>query len=231
MDSKDSLEKALQEHLGVTPRRARSWGRNLVHFAKLGALMVVSAIVIPVAMISLGLLFGPKGYEGVLLAPLSVLGCWAVILFLGLRRPETAQRLSRARLAELPGRALAFAEQHRKALPHPAHAPLESILLQLEELEAGLVQAPDDAPSANKLRRLLAEDLPDLIEHYKRLPPRLRQKSLHGGETPEEQVVAGLVTIDAELHRAQEELAQADIFSLAIKQRYLEMKYGKGSAR
>lgn len=231
MNSKDALEKALQEQLGVNPRRARSWGRRLAHFAKLGALLVVTAVVIPITMISLGLLFGPKGYEGVLLAPLSVLTCWALILFFGLRRPETAKRLSRARLAELPVRALAFAEQQRKALPQPAQAPLESILSQLEELDAGLSNAPDDAPSANKLRRLLAEDLPDLIEHYKRLPPRLRKKSLHGGETPEEQLVAGLVTIDAELHRAQEELAQADIFSLATKQRYLEMKYGKGSAR
>jgi hypothetical protein len=61
------------------------------------------------------------------------------------------------------------------------------------------------------------------------LPPRLREKKLHGGSTPGEQLTSGLSTIRDELSRMHEALSRDDLYSLATKERYLEMKYGSSS--
>lgn len=219
----------LHQSLGVTKRQTKSWGKRAWRYFKMAAWMLTSAIVIPITMISLGILLGPRGYEGLVAAPVAVLASWALILFFGLRRRVTPRKIARAQISELPATLSEFLDSHRSLLPAPATRPLDGILQQLEEIEPALYLLKDDSPYVPRLRRLLSDDLTGLMDHYRRLPPRLRDKKLHGGPTPAEQLTSGLSTIQDELARLHDELSREDLYSLATKERYLEMKYGSSS--
>jgi hypothetical protein len=193
--------------------------------------MVGAAIVIPVTMISLGLLLGPRGYEGVVLAPLTVLASWALILFFGLRRKVTPRQVQKSRVAQLPPLVAALLEQEQRLFPPASSRSIEHIHEKLLELAPGLEGLPEDHPQAGRLRRLLVEDLGGLLENYQKLPVDLRAKALHGGPSPEEQLTEGLSTIEEELCRVQEDLSKDHLFALATQQRYLELKYGKAKGK
>ena len=211
-------------------RQQERFGKELLRVLKLVGLMVGAAVVIPITMISMGLLLGPKGYEGLLATPLAVLVAWGLILFFGLKGRATVKKVRRARSAELPGQVARLLERQRRQLPAAALPVVDALLEQLEQLAPYAVGIRPDHPSQPRLRRLLADDLAVLIENYQRLPIQMRDKPLHGGPSPKEQVTSGLRTIDAELRRLTEELLQEDLTRLATKQRYLELKYGDSKA-
>ncbi len=75
------------------------------------------------------------------------------------------------------------------------------------------------------MRRLLAEELPELVRGYQKVPRALRGQPLHGGHSPDRHVIEGLATIDEEIGRMQARLAADDVRALATQQRYLEIKY------
>jgi uncharacterized RDD family membrane protein YckC len=76
-------------------RSAKRHVRALIKLLKVAALMLAAGIVIPVAMITGGILLGPKGYEGLVIAPLSVLLAWAGILFFAYRSRPTPRAITR----------------------------------------------------------------------------------------------------------------------------------------
>lgn len=215
------------EEIHHVKRRARRFVLAAIRTAKIVALMVMTAIVIPITMISFGLLFGPKGYEGLILAPLSILVSWALILFFAMRGRPSPARVTRARRSELPVEAAAWLSRRRALLPREAHLPLDRIVDRLEALEVPLKSANLDEVTATRLRKLVADDLMGLVEHYKKLPPHLQTEARHGGVTPRQHLIDGLKTIGAELGRIQDRVSADDLRSLATKQRYLELKYDR----
>src|SRR3954454_16835853 len=108
MSSTDRFIELATELLGssdAAERARRSYKRRLrsVYKAlKVGALLLAVAIAIPAAMIPAGLLLGPKGYEGLFLAPASVLVAWAVILLIAYRSRATPRVIARSNLPQLP---------------------------------------------------------------------------------------------------------------------------------
>lgn len=215
----------LEDSFGVSKREGIFWGKRLWRGLKITFWMLASAVVIPVTMISLGLLLGPRGYEGLIATPLAVLVSWALILFIGLRRQVTPHKIARSAIEELPEKTAQYVEQSRRLLPTSARRELDGILTHLDELRPALVAAKKESVSHAQLRRLLSDDLTGLIDHYQRLPARLRGEKLHGGPTPEENLLSGLSTIRQELDRLHEEMARDDLYSLATKERYLKTKY------
>lgn len=77
------------------------------------------------------------------------------------------------------------------------------------------------------MQRLLGEELPKLVEGYRKLPSSLAQQPFHDGPSPEQKLVQGLSIIHGELGRLHERLARADLHALAEHQRYLELKYAR----
>ncbi len=219
----------IEDSLGVSKREGVFWGKRLWRGVKIGFWMLVSAIVIPVTMISLGLLLGPHGYEGLVAAPVAVLLSWALILFIGLRRRVTPGKIARSSISELPEKTAQYIEQSRRQLPSSARKELDGILNHLEELEPALIATKQEAAPHAQLRRLLSDDLTGLIDHYQRLPVRLRGKKLHGGPTPEDNLASGLGTIRQQIDHIHEEMARDDLYSLATKERYLKTKYSSDS--
>ncbi|HEY0269622.1 MAG TPA: hypothetical protein VGC10_01365, partial [Sphingomonas sp.] len=80
-------------------------------------------------------------------------------------------------------------------------------------------------PEALEARRLIADELPELIRGYRKVPQSLRRQPMDGGLSPDRQLADGLRTIDEEIARMNARLASADLKALATQNRYLEIKY------
>jgi hypothetical protein len=136
--------------------------------------------------------------------------------------PGTAVDLTR-----LPEQAEALIDAERRHLPWAAQSELEHITQRLGELAPQLRGLSAETPLGAEVQRLLSEDLPKLVEGYRKLPGSLSQKPFYDGPSPEQKLVRGLSIIHGELGRMQERLARADLHALAEHQRYLELKYAR----
>jgi hypothetical protein len=208
-------------------RRQRRKRRRRV-FAKVvktAGLLWVATFAIVAGMIATGHLFGPRGVEGLLALPIVLTLTWAAILFFSLRSKPSTETIVVGDVAQLPARTEEWLEGQRRALPAAAREQLDSIVLQLEALTPQLATLDPQLPAAQELRRLLGEELPELVRGYQKVPRALQQQPLDGGASPDRQLSEGLNTVGAALGRLHERLAADDLRALATQQRYLEMKY------
>jgi hypothetical protein len=132
-------------------------------------------------------------------------------------------------LAEIPLRALPnsterWLESQRKALPAPVGSLLDSIGVKLETLAPQLATLDEREPAAAEVRKLIGEQLPELVKGYQRVPEPLRTVERHG-LTPDQQLTQGLQLIDDEIAEMTQQLAQGDLDSLATRGRYLQIRY------
>lgn len=199
--------------------------RKLGRVLKALALMVISTLVILPTMIASGLLFGPRGVEGIFLAPLVVISVWLSILYWMFGRKTPTKAIAKAKLEQLAPQAETWLDEQRRYLPSTAQDTLDSLSLRLQSMTPQLETLLADAPGARELRHLLAEELPELVRHYRKVPDRLAREPLYGGKTPEHQLVEGLATLDEQLGKLQEQIAKDHMHALATHQRYLELKY------
>jgi hypothetical protein len=227
----DVIERATSEEGIERARRGYRRGkRSVVRFLKVLFAMILAAIVIPIAMITGGLLLGPRGTEGLIAAPLAVLVSWAIILYFGYRQPRSPHVIASAGagIAELPARTAEWLDHHRELLPRPAEARVDAIIRELRALDPQVKKLDPRTPGVPELRRLLAEELPDLIQGYQRIPVALQKEPQLGGASPAERLVDALGTVEEQLARAGRRLATDDLHALATQQRYLELKYKDG---
>ena len=96
--------------------------------------------------------------------------------------------------------------------------------LKLEALAPQLVNLDPREPAAAEVRKLLATELPELIDGYTRVPAGLRSDD-RNGVAPDKQLVEALGVVDSELARMSADLATGDLNKLATQGRYLELKY------
>lgn len=132
-------------------------------------------------------------------------------------------------LADIPLRALPnsterWLEAQRPALPAPVRSLIDSIGVRLETLAPQLATLDEKEPAANEIRKLIGEQLPELVKGYQRVPEPLRTVERHG-LTPDQQLSEGLQLIDNEIAEMTEQLAQGDLDSLATRGRYLQIRY------
>jgi hypothetical protein len=216
----------------------RRWRRRRVRRLLRGILLLVIAnLVLVPALIGGGFWLGRHWFFALIAAPIVLISSWSAILYWAFGRPRhqsalpltsgDAGRLKAADLAQLPAQTSDWIEQERAQLPWAAQARLDAIGQRLESLGPQLRGKDAQADGATELRRLLGEELPELVRGYRKLPLALTQQPLYGGSTPEQQLVAGLETVDKQLVRLHERLAQNDLHALATHKRYLELKYGR----
>jgi hypothetical protein len=80
-------------------------------------------------------------------------------------------------------------------------------------------------PAAQAVKRLLAVELPGLIERHQSVPPSLRGRVRQAGQSADDHLVNGLAIIRQEVSRMSEQLARGDVDALATQDRFLELKY------
>ena len=98
---------------------------------------------------------------------------------------------------------------------------LDALGLQLEGLD-------QNHPKAREVRSLVGEQLPEMIDSYRRIPAHLR-KEQRAGSTPDEQLTDSLGKISGEIDSITRQLAEGSLDDLAIKHRYLDYKFGEGA--
>jgi hypothetical protein len=207
----------------ATRARQRRWR---VFVRRLGrAALAMLAIAFSAGMF--GLLVAPLGIEGLLLAFVAMALVAGVIIFWPSAAEPTPETLVKTDLTALPLRTEEWLERQRPALPAPAARLVDGIGLKLEALAPQLRTLDPREPAAAEIRKLIGEELPELIDGYRRVPQNLRRDG-RNGMSPDKQLVEGLAVVESELGRMTEQLASGDLDKLATQGRYLELKYRGG---
>ena len=208
-------------------RRRRRKKRTALRIVTAGCLMLFATAVVIPAMIAAGFLLGPSATEGLIATPLILFTVYGSILYWAFgRRPAPPPIMAKVvNVAQLPAQTDDWLDQQRNFLPYVAQGKLDNIAQRLEALAPQVEGMDSNRPGAAELKRLLGEELPELVRGYLKVPRALRTQPLHGGASPEQQLVNGLDTIDAQIGRLQEQLAADDLKALATHQRYLDLKY------
>jgi hypothetical protein len=218
-------EAALQRH-GTAPRlqqRARAAQRRSAGRKAMRIIWAAGAILLAVIVAGFILPTG-VGTTGVMIAGLVfMLIALAIVMMPGERLPDAAA-LGTTALAQLPMRTETWLASQRALLPAPAQRLSDGIGLKLEALAPQLQTLDEREPAAAEIRRLIADELPELVKGYGRVPVALRREGIDG-MAPDKQLIDGLTVVDSELARMSEQLARGDLEKLATQGKYLELKY------
>jgi hypothetical protein len=201
-------------------QRMRRAGRRAVRATKYG---IGGAIAVLLTAIIIGF-FVPLGVSGVMLTMLAMLGAMALAIFLSAEPEVAVEALPKSPIKALPHQTARWLDQQRPMLPAPAQRLSDGIGLKLEALTPQLQALNENEPAAAEIRRLIADELPELVRGYGRVPEALRHANTDG-IIPEKQLLDGLSVVDSELTRMSEQLARGDLEKLATQGKYLELKY------
>ena len=128
---------------------------------------------------------------------------------------------------QLVGRTELWLEAQRPALPPPAVTLVDQLGVQLDGLGYQLEGLDQNHPKAREIKSLIGEQLPEMIDSYRRIPPKMRSEQ-RAGSSPDEQLTNSLTTISGEIDSITRQLAEGSLDDLAIKHRYLDYKFGSG---
>jgi hypothetical protein len=168
--------------------------------------------------------FIPLGMGGALVVMALLI---AATLFFGLMpasKEVAPEKFGEAPLASLPLRTEEWLDRQRPTLPGAAMPLLDSIGMKLDVLAGQLRTLNEGEPAAAEVRKLVGEQLPELVKGYQRVPANLRGQDRFG-QSPDKQLVDGLGLIDQEIAQMSAQLAQGDLDALATRGRYLQVKY------
>lgn len=203
-------------------QRARA--RRRAHAAKTAMRMGVALAAVVALAIVWGFAIGPIGQLGFLAALVVLVVAWVGILAVSRAEEETPAMLAATDLPQLPARTESWLAAQRALLPAPAIRLADEIGAKLEALGPQLAALDPATPAATAARKLLAEELPELIQGYARVPAELRRVA-RDGPAPDRQLIDGLQVVDDQLGRMSADLASGDLARLATQGRYLELKY------
>ena len=178
------------------------------------------------------------GIVGAIVNGIGILGVLALIVatvvavavfgqFPRLKTPTRADITRGGDVKQLVGRTELWLEAQRPALPPPAVTLVDQLGVQLDGLGRQLEGVDQNHPKAREVRSLIGEQLPEMIDSYRRIPPQMR-KEQRAGSTPDEQLTQSLKTISGEIDSITRQLAEGSLDDLAIKHRYLDYKFGSG---
>lgn len=218
----DFLRRISPEGRAASRRRRE---RRKAAFRRIAKRLVLVSVLILAGTIAAGIVLGPIGLNGVLIMILAMVLAWTAVLMTGRSAEPTPERLATSDLAQLPQQTEAWLDKQRPALPAPAQRQIDQLALSLEAIAPQLAALDPRLPEAIEVRRLIGDELPELVRGYQRVPPSLRREPLNGGPSPDRQLVDGLGTIGEEIARMNARLAAGDLKALATQNRFLEIKY------
>lgn len=158
-------------------------------------------------------------------AALVVIAAWIALAIAGRERPVAPGQLAAADLPRLPAQTAAWIDGQRPALPAPAVTLLDGLEARLDALARPLAALDPAEPAADAVRKLLATELPGLVDGYLSVPASLRSATRDDGRSADEHLLHGLGVVDREVSRMTEQLARGAFDEVATQHRYLELKY------
>ena len=220
----------LLERVDAQSRLAVRVGKRQVRTARQRLMRALGfSALVGLGVIIWGLAIGPVGVSGVIIAALLLIIGIPLILAFPRGASAGVADLPKTQLSMLPISTEEWLLSQRKALPAPAQKLVDGIGLKLETLSEQLRALDEKEPAARDIRRLLADELPELVTGYQKVPPPMRKQD-RNGLNADQQLLDGLGVVDGELRRLSEQLAAGDLTKLATQGRYLELKYqGEGA--
>ena len=214
------LNRSRERYTNLTARAKRR--RDAEILGRVGRIAAAAGAIVIGAMV-LGW-FIPLGMGGALLVMAALI---ATTLFFGLMptsREVTPEKFGAVSLATLPLQTEEWLDRQRPSLPGAAMPLVDTIGVKLETLAGQLRTLDESEPAAAEVRKLVGEQLPELIKGYQRVPDNLRGVDRFG-QSPDKQLVEGLALIDQEIAQMSAQLAQGDLDALATRGRYLQIRY------
>jgi len=216
--AEDMLCRVSPEGRALAHRERMERQRRTNRQVGLCLLLAVALWLAVLALGAAGIAAGTGVDAGALL--LFLLGCAAI--FVGFRRkPVRIAELQAVPLTAVPSKVGDWLEQQRNLLPAPAIPVIDSLTRQLSALGPQLAAIERD-PGAGAVRKLVATELPELVERYRNIPASVAPAEAGT------QLVEGLKIIDGEIHRLSSDLASGSFDALATQNRYLQLKYDAG---
>ena len=228
VDSRATMDRAEQildrVRARTSPRQIKAHRRRVAGFFRRLKYAFFAVLGVMLAGGLIGSFITPLGIGGFFLMLVAM-----AIVFFGIlgwpQAPEpTAEQIAKSDLPLLPSQTERWLEGQRPALPAPAQRLADDIGIKLEAIGPQFAQLDPREPTAYEFRKLLAEELPELVEGYKRVPEGMRREA-RNGTSPDKTLIEGLRVVDQELLRMSEHLALGDLNKLATQGRYLELKY------
>ncbi|PXA85504.1 hypothetical protein DMC47_37130 [Nostoc sp. 3335mG] len=217
----DFLRRISPEGRAAARRRREQRRRAFLRVAKR---VVLACLAILAVAIAIGFVM-PLQAEGVFLTMIAM-ALVSVAIILWSRTPDfTPEKVASTDLHLLPSQTGEWLEKQRPALPSPAQRQLDQLTASLDAITPQLAALDARSPEALEARRLIGDELPELVRGYQKVPPSLRRQPLNGGPSPDKQLVEGLGTIGEEIARMNARLADNDLKALATQNRFLEIKY------
>lgn len=218
---------------GGRHRRALSIGEGSArvkrdHLKKKVRNVAIALFALWVGMGVLGLIIDGLGFVGVMTLVLASIVAVAVLgNYPKLKTPKLPD-INKGNVQQMVSRTELWLEAQRPALPAPAVTLVDQIGVQLDGLGYQLDGLDQDHPKAREVRSLVGEQLPQMVESYRKIPSHLRTEK-RGGSTPDEQLTDSLAKISGEIDSITRQLAEGSLDDLAIKHRYLDYKFGEGA--
>lgn len=122
-----------------------------------------------------------------------------------------------ADLPQLPAEASVWLAAQRRALPAPAVQLTDTLTRRLDELSPKVARLDPREPAADAVRKLIATEVPNLVEGWRDVSASLRGVPQANGRTPDAQLVDGLQLIDDEIARMTEQLARGALDEVATQ--------------
>lgn len=215
------IERSRARTEGALATRTRK-RREAEILARLGRIAAADAVII-IAAITIGM-FMPLGMFGALAVMMLLILATLLFASLPVTSAPRVEQLVQVPLKALPATTERWLETQRLALPAPARTLVDSIGVKLETLAPQLARLDESSPAANEVRKLIGEQLPELVKGYGRVPEPLRTVP-RNGMTPDQQLAQGLQVIDEEIAEMTAQLAQGDLDALATRGNFLQIKY------
>ena len=168
------------------------------------------------------------GFVGIMLTLLALAA--AMLIFSKYPKVKTPKRadINKGDVQQMVGRTELWLESQRPALPPPAAKIVSDMGVQLDALGLQLQGVDQNHPKAREVRSLVGEQLPDMIDSYRKIPQSMRTEQ-RGGSTPDTQLTESLGKISDEIGSITRQLAEGSLDDLAIRHRYLDYKFGEGA--
>ena len=213
--AEELMRRASPEGRAAARRRHE---RRKARAARMMRRMFFATLAILVGAIVWGMI-SPIGASGVMAVALAVVLAWVGVILFTAEPVAKAEELPQVPLKALPQRTEQWLESQRPALPAPANRLIDQIGVRLEGLAPCVQHLDEREPAAAEVRRLVGEELPELVRGYQRVPEQLRRQG------PDAQLIDGLRLVESELGRMTEQLASGHLDQLATQGKYLELKY------
>ncbi|MDJ0979047.1 MAG: hypothetical protein QNI87_11000 [Erythrobacter sp.] len=215
---------------GGTHRPADSIGKGSAEAKLKNLLKKVRNIVLAIVAIWLGAgiagaMFNGIGFWGVMAVVVATALAVAVFSSFPKVKPPKREDLKLGSPQQMVANTELWLEDQRKALPPPAVRVVDQLGVQLDALGLQLETIDAAHPAMNDVRELVGEYLPETIDNYKKIPEHLRAEK-HTGKSADERLTDSLGKLSGEIDRVTRQLAEGAMDDLAIKDRYLEYRYG-----